>query len=344
MASPKMGVLLINLGTPDSTKVGDVRKYLREFLMDGRVIDFPFLPRFALVQGIIAPFRAPKSAKEYRKLWTPEGSPLLLYSQQLAEEVQKTLGEKYKVVLGMRYQNPSIESGLEELRKAEVERIFVFPLFPQYASSTIGSAHAEVMRILSGWLRFPSVEMLDSYPAQPKMIETFAEIGRKYMAEKEYDHIIFTYHGLPERHLKKESKHCAFGDCCKQLTSENRLCYRAQCFETTRHIVKALGLTEDQYTVCFQSRLGRDPWIQPYTEDIIIDLAKKGKKNILAFTPSFVADCLETTVEVGEEYAEVFEENGGEHLQLAESLNVHPLWVEAVSDMIEERCASFVEA
>jgi ferrochelatase len=330
----KTGILLVNLGTPDSPSVADVRKYLRQFLMDGRVIDINPIGRFFLVNGIIVPFRAPKSAKTYRALWTDKGSPLLFYGEELADLLQKALGEDYVVSLGMRYQNPSIASALEKLNSQAIEKIVVLPLFPQYASATTGSVHQEVMRIVNKWQLIPQLVMIDSYPAHPEMIATFAELGRKYMKEHTFDHFIFTYHGLPQRQLKKADARCLTNGCCDTYSEKNRLCYRAQCVETSRQLAKALDLEEKDYSISFQSRLGSDPWIQPYTDATIERLVKEGKKNILVFTPSFVADCLETTIEVGEEYKELFEEKGGKHWQMVESLNTHPRWVNALKDIV----------
>ncbi|MCC5946364.1 MAG: ferrochelatase [Bernardetiaceae bacterium] len=328
----KKAILLVNLGTPDSPNTGDVRKYLREFLLDPRVIDIPTIPRYLLVNGIIAPFRAPKSAKEYKKVWTDEGSPLLLYSQRMCELLQEQLPQ-YSVHLAMRYQNPSMDKVMQELKEMQLEHLLVIPLFPQYASATTGSVHQRVMEIISTWQLIPKITLLDNYPAHPKLIEAFAERARKHMAEHDFDHFILSYHGLPERQLKKADKECKIGSCCDSYTQRNRLCYRAQCFETSRKLAEALHLKPEDYTVCFQSRLGNDPWIQPYTEDVIKKLAKEGKKNVLAFSPAFVADCLETTIEVGEEYKELFEEEGGEHWALVDSLNDHPLWIEALKEL-----------
>ncbi|MGB3617183.1 MAG: ferrochelatase [Catalinimonas sp.] len=324
------------MGTPDSPKTSDVRRYLREFLMDGRVIDIPFLPRFLLVNGIIAPFRAPKSAKTYRELWTDEGSPLKVYGYQLRDLVQQTLGDGYHVSLAMRYQQPSIEAGLRELKDKGFQRIIVVPLFPQYASATTGSIKEKVMELISRWQLIPELVFVDQFYQHPGFIETFAQLGRKYLEAESYDHVIFSYHGLPERQIRKgdPTGTCLQGNCCGTIHAGNSHCYRAQCFETSRLLAAALPLPDDQYTVCFQSRLGRDPWIKPYTEDLIKELAHGGKKRVLAFSPAFVADCLETTIEVGDEYKELFEEEGGEHWQLVESLNVHPDWVTTLVDLI----------
>lgn len=334
----KTGVLLVNLGTPDSPNTPDVRKYLRQFLSDGRVIDINPIGRFLLVNLIIAPFRSPKSAKEYQKVWTEEGSPLLVNGLKLRDLVQEKLGNNYEVILGMRYQNPSLESALNQLKDKGLDKIIVFPLFPQYASATTGSVHQEVFRIVGKWQTIPQMILVDAYPENPKMIQTFAELGQRHRQKTDFEHFIFSYHGLPERQIRKAdtTDKCLTQNCCETLHPKNKLCYRAQCFATSRKLAEALQLSENQYTVCFQSRLGKDPWIQPYTEEVILNLTKKGIKSVLAFSPAFTSDCLETTVEVGQEYKEVFEENGGIHWELVESLNIEPLWVDAVADMILE--------
>lgn len=335
----KTGVLIVNLGTPDSPKTPDVRKYLREFLMDGRVIDFPFIPRWMLVNLIIAPFRAPKSAKTYQEVWTEEGSPLKVYGFAVEQMLQEQLGDEYVVKLAMRYQSPSIADGLKYLQHQGLSKIVVVPFFPQYASATTGSIYEEVMRLLTKWQVMPELRFVNRFLDHPKFLEGFVRLGKKYMAEHSYDHYIFSYHGLPERQIRKgdvTKSQCKLGSCCDTLNKDNQHCYRAQCFETTRLLVKELGIPEGKYTTCFQSRLGKDPWIKPYTEDLVKALPKRGDKNVLAFSPAFVADCLETTIEVGEEYKEEFEEAGGEHWQLVESLNDSKLWVEALVDIVKE--------
>lgn len=334
----KKGVLIVNLGTPDSPNTPDVRKYLREFLMDGRVIDIPYIPRFLLVNAIIAPFRAPKSAKTYKEVWLPEGSPLKVYGVAVERMLQDALGEEYVVKLGMRYQNPSIEVALETFQKMGLTEIIVIPFFPQYASATTGSVYEEVMRILSKWQVMPAIKFVNQFLAHPKFLAGFVQNAQKYMAEHSFDHFVFSYHGLPERQIRKgdcTKEVCKLGSCCDTLHAMNQHCYRAQCFETTRLLVKLLNIPEGQYTTCFQSRLGNDPWIKPYTEDVVKELPKRGIKSVLAFSPAFVADCLETTLEVGEEYKEFFEEAGGEHWQLVESLNDSPVWVEALVDLVK---------
>ncbi|MBL4625109.1 MAG: ferrochelatase [Flavobacteriales bacterium] len=329
----KKGILLVNLGTPDSPSVKDVRKYLREFLMDKRVIDLPFLTRWLLINLIIVPFRGPKSAAIYKQLWTKKGSPLLYHGIELKDNLQKLLGINYHVAFAMRYQKPSIKSALEELKRGNVSAIKVIPLYPQYASSSTGSTIAKIMEIVKKDISVPPISFVSSFCDLPELTNAFASNGKKHLDRENFDHILFSYHGLPERHLKKgdSNNHCFGSDtCCQELTEKNQLCYRAQCFETTKHIVKKLGLKDSEYTIAFQSRLetrAKDPWIKPYSDIVLTGLAKKGVKKVLVFSPAFVADCLETTVEIGIEYQELFEENGGEKIQLVESLNGNADWL-----------------
>ncbi len=332
----KTGVLLVNLGTPDSTNTSDVRKYLREFLMDKRVIDIPFVQRWLLVNLIIAPFRAPKSGKEYKKLWVERGSPLKFYGEDVRDLLSEKLDDKYVVALGMRYQSPSIQSALDILKSQHVEKIIVIPLFPQYASASTGSVQDKVMEIVQKWQIIPNINFVSNFVEEPGFYKTFAKIGKKYLDKKSYDHVLFSFHGLPERQIKKGSvdNYCRLGDCCKTYHNKNRFCYRAQCFLTARLIAKELELSEEQYTVTFQSRLGNDPWIKPYTDKVLVELAKSGTKSVLAFSPAFISDCLETTVEVGEEFKEDFMEAGGETWDLVESLNDNEEWVEGLKSIV----------
>lgn len=333
----KKGVLLVNLGTPDAPTRSAVYRYLKQFLLDPRVIDINPIARNILVRGIIAPFRSGASSKLYKELWTEEGSPLKVFGYKLQEGVQELLGEEYMVELAMRYQSPSIESAFKKLMAANVSEIIVLPLFPQYSSACNGSVHDEVMRIARKEWNIPNIKFINSFYDHEKMIETFAMRGQQYDIDS-YDYIIFSYHGLPERQIIKgdANDYCKFGECCGSITPKNQFCYRAHCFATTRAIVKKLNIPEDKHETCFQSRLGRDPWLQPYTSDVVERLAEEGKKRVLVFCPAFVADCLETTIEIGVEYQEEFEEYGGEHLQLVEGLNDHPLWFETVKDIIVE--------
>jgi protoporphyrin/coproporphyrin ferrochelatase len=335
----KTGVLIVNLGTPDSPNTPDVRKYLREFLMDARVIDVPYVFRWMLINLIIAPFRAPKSAKIYKQLWEERGSPLKFYGEDVEKMLQAKIGEEFEVKLAMRYQSPSMDEGLAHFKKSGFQKIIIIPFFPQYASASTGSVYEKAMKIVSSWQVIPEIKFVNTYYDHPKFIEHFTNVARKYIAEQEFDHYLFSYHGIPERHIRKgdcTGETCIFGSCCESIKPMNQYCYRAQCFETTRLMVKELGLKEGDFTTSFQSRLGRDPWIKPYTDKVIVDLAKSGKTKILAFSASFVSDCLETTIEVGDEYKELFEENGGEHLQLVESLNNSELWIELLEDLVKK--------
>lgn len=333
----KIGVLIVNLGTPDAPTRGAVYRYLKQFLLDKRVIDIPWLARQILVRGIIAPFRSGSSAKLYKQLWTPEGSPLKIYGESLAAQVQDLLGDEFAVELAMRYQQPSIEAGVQALLDKQVKEIVVFPLFPQYASATTGSVHDEVMRVLRNEQVIPDITFVNNYYEHPKFIEAFAQRGLAHDIES-YDHVLFSFHGLPKRQLRKADRcdHCfKTEDCCQTISQKNQYCYSAQCYATAAQIAKRLGIDASDYTVCYQSRLGRDPWLEPYTSDILEQRYEAGDRRVLVFCPAFVADCLETTIEISVEYAEEFEAMGGEHVQLVESLNDHPLWAEAVVDMVQ---------
>lgn len=334
----KTAVLLVNLGTPDSPSVSDVRTYLGQFLNDPRVIDINAIARALLVNLIIVPFRAPKSAKIYKQLWSENGSPLYYYGKKVREQLQAQLGDDFIVELGMRYQNPSIKSALDRIKKQQVTKIIVMPLFPHYASSSTGSALQEVMEQISKWWVIPELAIVSQYFEHPAYMNAMITRARQYDFEK-YDHILFSYHGLPERQLDKvyNEGFCNDRDCEHELTHENQYCYKAACFATTRMMVAALGLPPEKCTTAFQSRLGRDPWVKPYSDQKIEEFAKNGIKKLLVFSPAFVADCLETTVEIGHEYKELFLEHGGEELQLVESLNELPEWLDALKTMVLEK-------
>ncbi|HLF17847.1 MAG TPA: ferrochelatase [Candidatus Omnitrophota bacterium] len=335
----KKGVLLINLGTPDSPSVADVRKYLREFLMDGRVIDIPWLNRFFLVNGVIAPLRAVSSSKAYHHLWTSDGSPLKYYGIRVKEMLQESLGTEYTVSLGMRYQNPSLRAALDKLKKENVGEITVIPLYPQYASASTGSTIEKVFDELKNWEIIPSMRCISQFFDHPRFIKAFARKGEEHLKNRQYDHVLFSYHGLPERQILKASRerYCQLNEkCCRSYHVKNQFCYRAQCFETSRLLAKALNLEINRYSVSFQSRLGKEPWIKPYTDEIIKELAARGYKRVLCFSPSFIADCLETTVEIGMEYKNLFLSLGGERWDLVESLNDSPTWIECLKALILE--------
>ena len=333
----KTGVLLINLGSPDDATVPAVYRYLTEFLNDGRVIDINAIGRFILVNLIIIPLRVFNSTKLYKKLWTENGSPLIHAGYQLRDEVAKGFGEDVDIHLAMRYGNPSMDDVLKQMSKEHYHKIIILPLFPQYASASTGSALEKAMKLIRKWYVIPEIEIISQYFDNDGYIETVAERAREHDI-KSYDHILFSYHGLPVRQVDKvyEDRQCSNHDCESEINEENYYCYKATCFATTRLIAEKLGLDESQYTVCFQSRLDKN-WLTPFADKVVIEKAKSGSKRILMFSPAFVSDCLETTVEIGEEYHELFQEHGGEKIQLVSSLNTHPLWVKTVQEMIQER-------
>ncbi len=334
---PKVGVLLVNLGTPNSPDPSDVFNYLNEFLTDGRVLDFSWIKRQLLARGVIVPFRYRQSSRLYKQLWTEDGSPLLAHGRSVTTQLQETLGDSFKVVLAMRYQNPSILEGLRDLQKAFVEEIIVLPLFPQYASSTTGSVHQKVMECVKEWQVIPKMSFVSSYADHPALIDAFYDRIQSY-ERGNYDHILFSFHGLPDRHLRKAdpSQTCLTKNCCATPNKNNRFCYKAQCHSTVRALVSRLSLSEGEYTICFQSRLGNDPWIQPYTSDVLKACAEKGYRNVLVVCPAFVCDCLETTLEITHEYGKEFNEMGGGSLQLVEGLNNHPTWIRGLRRIVLE--------
>lgn len=340
MMSKKTGVLLIQLGTPDSPANSDVRRYLKEFLMDPRVIDIPFFSRLLLVRGIIVPFRTPKSAKIYKELWDLGNgkSPLLTYTESVKSLLQKRFEtEDITVEMAMRYQNPSMDSVLERMRKANYDQIIILPLFPQYASASTGSAVDKAMEIIKKWWVIPEIKIISQFYNHEGYIDSIVERAKEFDIAS-YDKIMFSYHGLPERQVDKvyEKGLCSDHDCDKEITEENKFCYKATSYETTRLIAAKLGLTEDQYTVSFQSRLD-EKWIQPFSDKVIEQWGKEGKKRVLAFSPAFVADCLETLIEIGGEYQEIFEEHGGEKVQLVPSSNDHPRFVDCLEDLVRQK-------
>ncbi|PIR21627.1 MAG: ferrochelatase [Deltaproteobacteria bacterium CG11_big_fil_rev_8_21_14_0_20_47_16] len=328
------GILLVNLGSPDSPSVPDVRRYLREFLMDERVIDVnPWLRRL-IVECTILPFRPKQSAHAYSKIWTDEGSPLIVTSRQ----VQKLLQEKlpYPVALGMRYGNPSIKAAIQALLAKGVDRIFLIPLYPHYAMSSVETVVVEVHRVLRELNAAALLEIQPPFYNEPSYINALIESAKPYL-EAGYDHLLFSYHGLPERHLKladRTKSHCMTEHCCTTPSPAHVTCYRHQVYETTRLFVEGAKIPKEKYSVAFQSRLGRDPWIQPYTDHEIPKLADRGVKNLLVMCPAFVSDCLETLEEIGMRAREQFLSAGGKNLTLIPCLNTHPRWVGALYQWI----------
>jgi ferrochelatase len=334
----RTGLLLINLGTPDAPTPEAVGRYLREFLMDGLVIDTPAPLRWFLVNVLIVPRRKYQSAAAYQKVQLPEGSPLLVHTRALAQKVAAELGDEYVVEFAMRYGNPSINSALAKLKDQETQRIIVLPLYPQYAESSFETAVVETKRSAKELGCSEGLTFLPPFYDRPEFIEAFAERIRQALAEQNAEHVVFSFHGLPERHVTKlHPQHCLrTSNCCAQISAANRNCYRAQCFSTARSLAQKLGLNAESYTVSFQSRLGRAKWISPNTEEVIRDLARGGNTQIAVTCPSFVADCLETVEEIAIRGRETFIAAGGTDLQLVPSLNDEPLWVAAVAAMVRE--------
>jgi ferrochelatase len=334
------GVLLINLGTPDAPTPDAVGHYLRQFLMDPFVINTPAPLRWLLVNVAIVPRRKYQSAEAYQKVQMPEGSPLLVYTRALAHEVAQRLnssGGNYEVEFGMRYGNPSIKSALETLKSRGVSRIIVLPLYPQYAESSFETAVVEAKRSARELGCEELLTFLPPFYNDPGFINSSADQIRANIDPEKTDHVVFSFHGLPVRHLTKfhNDHRPPSVECCTEVTATNQNCYRAQCFATARAIAAQLQLHSDDYTVSFQSRLGRAEWIAPNTVNVFEELARRGVKRIAVACPSFVSDCLETLEEIGMRGRETFLEAGGESLKLIPSLNTDPAWVEAVAQMIQ---------
>jgi ferrochelatase len=336
------GLLLINLGTPDEPTTPAVRRYLREFLSDPRVIDINPIGRALLLHGVILRTRPAKSAHAYRTVWDPvRGSPLLSHSKDLATAVAGKLGAAWHVELAMRYGSPSIASALERLRAAAVDRIVVLPLYPQYAASSTATSVARVMELATSRWDVMPLDIVPAFYADDGFLGSFEAVARPVLAAARPDHVLFSFHGLPERQIKKSDPsgtHCLASDsCCDRITPVNQGCYRAQCYSTARALAARLAITD--YTVCFQSRLGRTPWITPHTDVLLDELPKKGVKRLAVMCPAFVADCLETLVEIGIRAKDQFKPAGGVELSLVPSLNATPPWVDAVCAMAERHAA-----
>jgi len=333
------GLLLINLGSPDAPEPAPVRRYLKEFLSDPRVIDIPGPLRWLLLRGVILPFRPRTSARQYASIWTAEGSPLLVHSRALADAVARRLGSGWRVELAMRYGQPDVEVAVDALVRAGVSRIRVLPLFPQYASASTGSALQRVLEAVAARWNVPPVEVVaESYCEDPGYVAAMAEVARPILDEFRPDFVLLSYHGLPERQIRKSDPSGAWclakDTCCDALGPHNRFCYRAQCMATSRLLARALELPADRHATAFQSRLGRTPWIGPYTDEMLPALAERGVRRLAVMCPSFVADCLETLEEIGVRAREQWESLGGEELRLVPCVNAHPTWVDAVARLV----------
>ena len=334
----KKGVLLVNLGSPESPTPKDVKPYLDEFLMDKYVIDVPFLLRALLVRGIILQTRPKKSAAAYAKIWWDEGSPLIVLSKRLQEKIQKQVS--VPVELAMRYGNPSIESGLQKLSDQGITEVLLFPLYPQYAM-----ASTQTILVLAEKLRkekFPHINftIIPAFYNQKDYIRDLSNSIKKHLEGFDYDHLLFSYHGIPERHIRKTDvtkSHCKIdGSCCNTPSPAHEFCYRHQCFETTKQVVEFLGLEEGKYSQTFQSRLAGDKWLTPYTDVEINKMPEKGIKKLAVVTPAFVSDCLETLEEIAMEANHQFKENGGEEFLAIPCLNDDDDWSKTLSRWVDQ--------
>lgn len=326
MSKPEKCLLLLNVGTPDSPQKSDVRKYLTQFLNDKRVIDLPWLARKILVNGIIVPFRVTTSVKIYTELWEKHGRVLDTLTQSLTKKLQAHFGDKLAVKYAMRYGNPSIAKAINEIQQEKYKELIIFPLFPQNAMSTTETSEVEVARLLKKQGIKVKTQSIPAFFQNPKFIEGVAMQAANY-DWREYDHVLFSYHGLPNRHLRKAHKAINYstdnieGCACEDSSNNSQLgCYKAECYKTSRLIADKMNIPKERYTVAFQSRLSKN-WMRPFSDETVANLAKNGAKKILVFTPSFVIDCLETLNEIGEEYAEDFYKAGGKQLDLVPCLN-----------------------
>jgi ferrochelatase len=336
----RAGLLLVNLGTPDSPRPADVRPFLREFLMDPRVIDIPTWRRWLLVNLAILPFRTRRSAKAYAEIWTDRGSPLLFHSRDLAERARERLGPDVEVEPAMRYGSPSIGHGLARLRRRGVDRIVVFPLYPQYSAATTGSTLEKAFSEAAKPWNVPYLQIVPPFYDHPRFIEACSALARPRLERLRPELLFFSFHGLPERQVRlgdDTGAHCLeTPDCCERIDQVNRNCYRAQCLATARLIADRLGVPGERRRVCFQSRLGRTPWLRPYTDEVLAEEARRGCRRAAVLCPSFVVDCLETLEEIGLRGLATWKRNGGETLELIPALNATEPWVDAAVAIARE--------
>ncbi len=330
----RRGILLVNLGSPESPSVKDVRRYLGEFLMDGRVLDVPYLLRRAIVSLAIKPFRSARSAEAYQSIWWDEGSPLIVLSRRMQELLQAKVD--MPVELAMSYGNPSIAHAVRTLLDKQIDELFLIPLYPHYAMSTYETVVVAVESAMSKAGASVPLIIQPPFYNHPPYIQALAASAKDQLG-KDYDHLLFSYHGLPERHLRKTDptgSHCLCSeDCCSVSSVAHKTCYRAQVMATTEAMVQAASIPKDKYSVAFQSRLGRDKWLEPSTVNVLAELAAQGTRKLLVICPAFVSDCLETLEEIGIRGRETFLKAGGEHLELIPCLNDHPLWIDALRQM-----------
>ncbi len=335
------GILLLNLGSPDSTSVPDVRRYLREFLSDERVIDIPGPIRQLVLNLFILPFRPKKSAEAYKEIWTDEGSPLIIMTYRCAELLQERL--KIPVEVGMRYGNPSTEDAIRRLKARGVQEVLAIPLYPHYAMSSYETAVAKAQDAIEKVAPELRLTIQPPYYKDPDYIDALVDTAKPYLEDKSIDHVLFSYHGIPERHLRKSDPsgcYCLnYENCCDREHPAHAVCYRHQTFATTKAFAARMGMDKGQYSVSFQSRLGRDPWLQPYTDAELERFPTQGIKHIAVICPAFVSDCLETLEEIAMEGQEDFIKAGGKQFTYIPCLNDHPRWI----DVLEKFSRDFIE-
>ena len=334
MHTNKKAVLMISLGTPDSPGWFDVASYLREFLGDGRIINIPSFLRYLLVNLIIVPTRTFSSSKSYKELWTERGSPLKYHMEDLTTKVQDKLKDSHDVYYAMRYKNPSIKDRLKELENKGYDEIILFPVFPQYSSAANGSFLDYSLKQIANWIVIPSVKTVDQFYDNEDFLDAFAENIEKFDLNS-YDKIIFSYHGLPMSQLDEvyESGRCDDRECEDGVQGDNHHCYRATCYETTKLLVEKIGINTSKTITAFQSRLD-SKWVKPFSDKVLEQFAEEGVKNVLVVSPSFTGDCLETIIEIGDEYKELFIEKGGQKLDYVPSLNSNDSWVRCIVNII----------
>lgn len=335
------GVLLVNLGSPDAPSVAAVRRYLREFLMDSRVLDVSWFVRFLVVHCAILPFRPKQSAHAYHSVWTAEGSPLIVISKSVRALLQERVS--IPVELAMRYQNPSIPDSIRSLSQKGIEEVLLIPLFPHYAMSSYETAVVRVKEVAAALAPRMTFHVQPPYYDQADYVAALTASAKDFLA-KGYDHLLFSFHGLPERQLRKADPtgcHClTVQNCCDVPSPAHATCYRAQCFKTVAAFVQRAGVPRDKYSISFQSRLGRDPWLKPYTDHELARLPSVGIKRLLVICPAFVSDCLETLEEIGIRGRDTFVNAGGTQFAQIPCLNEHPLWLEALEKMVAAFSAS----
>jgi ferrochelatase len=333
----KQGAILVNLGSPDSPSVPDVREYLDEFLSDPRVIDIPWVFRQALLKTVILPFRPSESAEAYEKIWGPEGSPLIATTKNVASDLRDRCD--MPITIGMRYGNPSIATGIDALLEQGVDDIFLIPQYPHYAMSSYETVVAKTQEVLEDRSREVRLTVQPPFYDDSDYIDALIDSAEDYL-EQDFDKILFSYHGVPERHIKKGDPsgcYCLeYDDCCQRANPAHGMCYRHQVHATSWEFADRVGLPEDKYEVTFQSRLGPDPWLEPFTADRLEELPSEGDKRVMVITPAFVADCLETIEEIGMEGRETFMEAGGKEFTLIPCLNENPGWVDLLERFIDD--------